>query len=71
MDGWNSTDLKSLSALALSDGGELRLLDMAGNIVWAWILTIPASAAAGSDGDRPRLGYNLSSDALSPVTCTL
>lgn len=34
MNGWDNTDLKSLSALALSDGGELRLLDMTGNIVW-------------------------------------
>jgi signal transduction histidine kinase len=43
MSGWNSTDLKSLSALALSDGGELRLLDMAGNIVWE-----PSATPAGS-----------------------
>jgi len=42
MDGWDSTDLKSLSALALSDGGELRLLDMAGSIVWE-----PSATPAG------------------------
>lgn len=46
MNGWNSTDLKSLSALALSDGGEVRLLDMAGNIVWEPTATPAGSAMA-------------------------
>jgi two-component system sensor histidine kinase BaeS len=44
--GWDAADLKSLSALALSDGGELRLMDMRGSIVWEPTATPEGSAMA-------------------------
>jgi signal transduction histidine kinase len=66
MSGWNSTDLKSLSALALSDGGELRLLDMAGNIVWEPSATPAGSAMA--EMHRQMLGGGpLGSEQALPV----
>lgn len=34
MRGWDASDLRNLSALALSDGGEVRLMDARGNVVW-------------------------------------
>jgi signal transduction histidine kinase len=46
MGAWDSADLKSLSALALSDGGELRLLDMDGNVIWEPTATPAGEAMA-------------------------
>jgi len=44
--GWDTADLKSLSALALSDGGELRLIDSGGGIVWEPMATPEGQAMA-------------------------
>lgn len=41
--GWDLSDLKELSALALVDGGELRLADNDGNVVWE-----PTATSAGA-----------------------
>lgn len=46
MNGWDDADLKSLSGLATSDGGELRLLNTEGDIVWEPTATPAGSAMA-------------------------
>jgi two-component system sensor histidine kinase BaeS len=44
--GWDPSDLQSLSALALEEGGEIRLFDAQGNIVWEPTATPEGEAMA-------------------------
>lgn len=45
-EGWSLEDLRNLSALAVSDGGEVRLMDETGEVIWEPTATPAGSAMA-------------------------